>query len=1291
VNNPGYRSALLACELEGKSRHEAASRLGIPEGTLSTHLARGRKLLRERLLRRGVTLGVGPIAGLSRLSIERAIPERLLGPTVRAAASCASGSTTAGTVSQSASSLAERVVKMMFLARLTLVLVALLTASGAVLSVALAVRFSAAAPAVSDPPPAGPDDLACRVVDKSGAGVAGVQVWGMEGDWFTPDTVATATTDGHGKFVVPRVVHLIKPSNYARGLRLFARARDGRVGWLRPDQGRQEAASDVEIELLAVGDARGRLIAQDGKPIAGIEVAPAGMNRTNTDFVWLSKEVRALFRTTTAADGSFILKGVPQGERITATMPATKFGGPMVSWDTSQAVTITLDSRLGRITGRLRLPDGKGVARSLPLGLHGPPRSPAFRTRPFELFLSKDTSTAPDGSFLFDGLPPGRYVIEAYFNQDGIIARQPQTEIDVGPGAAARVEIATLRQPMIRGRIVDARTGKGVAGVGVESLWRERSQNLYVGEAKTDADGRYAVPARPGQNAVRISGMPKPYLVEEHAELPILEVEADRVAPDVTLTSGADLDGIVADGSGRSIPGAEVYYLAATRPGRGGWGREPLRTGPDGSFHVDRLEPDPLVALWARAGDATTGEPVVVRPRELKGKVTLTVDPKNAARIRGLAVDSRGRRIAGAEVTLLWTRSDPVEKGRQRMSSVTTRFETCTTGSDGWFVFRNLWPEVEYKVVVTVRGHNKAESPEVTGKLGETHDLGKVVLIDTSGYLAGQVVGTDGRPIAGAGVFNRGDGPEMVAASTDAAGRFRLEGLFPGSKYAFVRKPGYRFTGVNVDGDAGGLTITLPRMDEPPPPWNPGRGPSRDEQHAFARQVLIRIWEKYGAGAENNGAFPCIRYMAEIDPDLAMQWSAEKGHQYDDEVRQAEARKLADSDPEGALALLNQKPHAESQSALQGLAEQFAGTDAGKALRFAEEAAVQSRGLNQPDRARAMARAGAVLIKLGRSDVGRKLIDEAARDALQLPTARWAGNCRAQVARIVAPFDVERALAIIRPFQAEDRWTSLPATIAVAIATTDTKRALALLETVDRRGFDREYARTGIAYRIGRDRPDEAIRIIEGIDRERWTAAWQSGAFGWLAVALAPRDRARANGLIDRALTTMIDHREWMGPDDEMAVAARVAACARRMGYPDMGGAITRVMAARPAESRFASAGRERHIERLLDAAVHLALIDPDAARAVLEPVEVRGGFDPVTLWNTRGPWLIAWALVDLKKAQAIFEAELAALDREKKEVSLWSTGILNMVQLLIAPPDRREAVLAGRSGGGYWHPDEGF
>ena len=51
-----YRGAVVLCELDGLSRRAAARRLGIPEGTLSSRLARAKELLRRRLGRRGLAL-----------------------------------------------------------------------------------------------------------------------------------------------------------------------------------------------------------------------------------------------------------------------------------------------------------------------------------------------------------------------------------------------------------------------------------------------------------------------------------------------------------------------------------------------------------------------------------------------------------------------------------------------------------------------------------------------------------------------------------------------------------------------------------------------------------------------------------------------------------------------------------------------------------------------------------------------------------------------------------------------------------------------------------------------------------------------------------------------------------------------------------------------------------------------------------------------------------------------------------------------------------------------------------
>ncbi len=117
-----YRMAIVCCDLQGKTRKEAARELGWPEGTVATRLARGRSLLRARLIRQGVTLSATALAALLSGNGASAIVSKALEiGTIKAATVCAAGTSMAtGLVSAHVAVLTQGVLKSMFLTKLKL-------------------------------------------------------------------------------------------------------------------------------------------------------------------------------------------------------------------------------------------------------------------------------------------------------------------------------------------------------------------------------------------------------------------------------------------------------------------------------------------------------------------------------------------------------------------------------------------------------------------------------------------------------------------------------------------------------------------------------------------------------------------------------------------------------------------------------------------------------------------------------------------------------------------------------------------------------------------------------------------------------------------------------------------------------------------------------------------------------------------------------------------------------------------------------------------------------------------
>jgi RNA polymerase sigma factor (sigma-70 family) len=72
------QAALVLCELQQVSREDAAARLGVPAGTLSSRLARAKDMLRARLVRRGLTLSAAGLGAVLTEAKATAVPAALV-------------------------------------------------------------------------------------------------------------------------------------------------------------------------------------------------------------------------------------------------------------------------------------------------------------------------------------------------------------------------------------------------------------------------------------------------------------------------------------------------------------------------------------------------------------------------------------------------------------------------------------------------------------------------------------------------------------------------------------------------------------------------------------------------------------------------------------------------------------------------------------------------------------------------------------------------------------------------------------------------------------------------------------------------------------------------------------------------------------------------------------------------------------------------------------------------------------------------------------------------------------
>ncbi len=520
-----------------------------------------------------------------------------------------------------------------------------------------------------------------------------------------------------------------------------------------------------------------------------------------------------------------------------------------------------------------------------------------------------------------------------------------------------------------------------------------------------------------------------------------------------------------------------------------------------------------------------------------------------------------------------------------------------------------------------------------------------MVLSTLRGTVEGTVVDSAGKPLADAIVFNVGGASEPIATRTDAAGRFRFEGLLSGPAYVFASKPDYRFTGLIAASGASGVVVKLLRRGEPVPPWpRPAPRTFREEQEV-ARRCLVKLWE---VARDSTDKKRLIEAMARIDLRQAEEWSSESHEGGWADINEMQIKHAADQvagkDIDEAIKLLEaDESRVDLWDVLGVLARRYAASDPAKAMRSAEKMASLARESGEAER---LARAGILAMRLGSKNesTGRKWVEEAVR-LIPKPDdpAGDHDGALCEVARAVAACDLKRAVGMLKELKEPRLDNEYLTRLAIAGCLNDLEQSLQIINDIKPEPAGDAAAQykchlvardawVRIACRLAATKPERAVKLIEDMPSDNGERA---SAFGRLAVAMAPHHKALAWSLMDRALPTGMERFvvgfgvQETGPEQ----AALLAAQAREIGYPDMQNAVWRVLASDMGDGE----GRAM-----------LALADRETAQQVFQVDDRRDPMIGLPKWYGTRPDtpLSAWALVDLKHAEELLDRQLADIKK---------------------------------------------
>lgn len=616
-----FRLPLLLCYLEGKSRDEAAKQLGIKGGAVKGRLERGRNLLRDRLLRRGVTLTAGLLTALTH-SPARAASLELVQTTVAAMAA----------PSARVLALVQGVTATMVLSKFkfTASLLLLTGVLAGLIGAASPGRLTPEAAVASAASPDKGDAIAGKVIDAKGAPVAGAKI----ALWTKKDrTQPLTTTDADGRFSVS-VSQAQRDNNGV----LVVQAKGTGADWLVL---KEPIAGELTFQLDDV-PIQGKILDLEGKPIAGVAVTVREVGKSKTAnldpfidaYAKLNSGVGiprlhmvptealdAARKSTTDKDGKFRLTGFGPERYVEVMFTGKGIETQWVTVITRPGIKPTAYGFRGPAFDLLVGP-GKEMAGVVTEKGTGKPVAGAR-----VMSQRSQTTTDEKGQYRLEGLTKSK---EYYVWAQGPMHFQTLTQVNDTPGREAiTTNFQVAAGVHVEGTLRDKQTGKPVSGTLQYDVNLKNpnlkaydfAQNASIGHAEAGADGKFRILVIPGKGYLSakadtniytratpdkwdgslIMAAPHPVFPYYHHAITTIDVDPknpETLKCDITFDQGETRKGTVVDADGKPVAGVIAFGLTAVPdPGARTFPRQP-RYGPlppdrlaDGTFTVVGLDP----------------------------------------------------------------------------------------------------------------------------------------------------------------------------------------------------------------------------------------------------------------------------------------------------------------------------------------------------------------------------------------------------------------------------------------------------------------------------------------------------------------------------------------------------------------------------------------------------------------------------------------------------------------------------------------------------------------------------